>query len=118
VKSWQKHQIAGDSTYSSLHSLRFADFDLDGDMDIFTAEMHMSGYIKQVEPHKVTIFENVDIGTNSWHEHIIATTGSHNARVGDVNGDGYPDIIGSNWNNRLPDYPLQADMWLNKMGMK
>lgn len=118
VENWQKHEIAGDSTYSGLHSLRIADFDLDGDMDIFSAEMHMSGYIKQVEPHKVTIFENVDISTNSWQEHILATTGSHNARVGDVNGDGYPDIIGSNWNNRLENYPLKADVWINKIGKK
>lgn len=114
-QKWMKHKIAGDSTYSGLHSLRVADFDLDGDMDIFTAEMHMSGYIQQIPPHKVTVFENVDIKKNEWKEHIIAETGSHNAKVGDINSDGYPDMIGSNWNNRLECCPLRAEIWLNKM---
>jgi hypothetical protein len=116
AEKWLKHPIVTDSTYSGLHSLRIADFDLDGDMDIFTAEMAMSGYIKQVAPHKVTVFENVNITKNEWREHVIAETGSHSARVGDINGDGYPDIIGSNWNNRLECCPLRADVWINKIG--
>jgi hypothetical protein len=58
----------------------------------------------------------VDINKNQWQEHILAETGSHNARVGDINGDGLPDIIGSNWNSRLKDYPLKAEVWINRIG--
>lgn len=115
-KKWIKHQVAPAKSYSGLHSLRVADFDRDGDLDIFTAEMHTSGYIKQVPPHKVAVWENVDIEKNQWKEHVVAETGSHNARVGDINGDGYPDIIGSNWNNRIKEYPLRPDAWINRIG--
>ena len=113
-KKWIKHQIAPAQIYSGLHSLRLADFDGDGDMDIFTAEMSMSGYIKQVPPHKVAVFENIDIQKNEWREHIVSETGSHNAHVGDINGDGLPDIIGNNWNNRMKEYPLKAEVWINR----
>jgi hypothetical protein len=115
-QKWIKHQIAPAKSYSGLHSLRIADFDGDGDMDVFTAEMAMSGYIKQEPPHKVTVWENIDIKKNEWKEHIVAETGSHNARVGDIDGDGMPDIIGSNWNNRLKEYPLKAEIWINRIG--
>lgn len=72
--------------------------------------MHQSGYIKQGEPYKVTLFENVDIKSNKWEEHILAVAGSHNVRVGDVTADGYPDIIGSNWNHSL------TNRWLLRSG--
>ena len=114
---WIKHKIAA-TGYEGVHSLQVADFDRDGDLDVFCAEMHQSGYIKAQEPHKITVFENYDIKTNDWKEHIIATTGSHNARVGDINGDKYPDIVGSNWNNRLQEYPLKAEVWISKIGQK
>ncbi len=115
-KKWIKHQIVPAKAYSGLHSLRIADFDGDGDMDVFTAEMAMSGYIKQEPPHKVAVWENIDIRKNNWKEHVIAETGSHNARVGDINGDGLPDIIGSNWNNRVKECPLKAEIWINRFG--
>ena len=114
--SWLRHQIAPAQSYSGLHSLRIADFDGDSDMDVFTAEMAMSGYIRQEPPHKVAVWENVEIKKNEWREHILAETGSHNARVGDVNGDGLPDVIGSNWNNRLKECPMKAEIWVNRMG--
>jgi len=117
-KGWRKHQIAPAQSYSGLHSLRSADFDRDGDVDVFTAEMAMSGYIKQEPPHKVAIWENVDIQKNEWREHVLAETGSHNARVGDINGDGLPDIIGSNWNNRLRECPMKAEIWINRIGLR
>jgi hypothetical protein len=116
--TWLRHQIAPAKSYSGLHSLRIADFDGDGDMDIFTAEMAMSGYIAQEPPHKVAVWENVDIRKNQWREHILAQTGSHNARVGDINGDGLPDVIGSNWNNRLKECPMKAEVWINRIGQE
>jgi hypothetical protein len=55
----------------------------------------------------------VDIASNTWVEHVIAKTGSHNAKVGDLDGDGYPDIVGKNFQSSSVT-PLQVDIWLNK----
>jgi hypothetical protein len=46
---------------------------------------------------RVAVFENVEIQTNRWQQHIISSVGSHNAKVGDIDGDGDPDIAGKNY---------------------
>jgi len=86
---WIKHVISKD--YSGAHTLWLADFKGDGHLDVLTAEMHTRG------KHRVTVFENVDRTGQRWVEHIIATTGSHNAIAVDINGNGMPDIVGCNF---------------------
>ena len=100
-ESWEKHVISSD--YSHVHSLQLDDFNLDGDLDLLAAEMHHTE-----KQHRVTVFECLDIARNSWKETVVAGTGSHNARIGDVNGDGLPDIVGKNWGG-----DLKAEIWLN-----
>lgn len=103
--NWNKHVVV-DQGYQGVHSLSVNDFDLDGDMDIFAAEMHTGQ-----DPDKVAIFENLDATASSWKEHIISTSGSHNAKSIDLNSDGYPDIIGKNY--QKGETPLRIDAWLN-----
>lgn len=76
--------------------------DGDGNLDILTAEMHYKG------GHRVTIFENVGNGER-WMEHVIATTGSHDAIACDVNGDGMPDVVRCNFD--IKNNPLEV--WYN-----
>jgi hypothetical protein len=89
---WVEHSI--DATLSYLHSLAVADMDLDGYLDVITAEMHQSS-----DPDLVCVFLNQD-NSLTWTREIVATTGSHNAVVGDIGGDGDIDIVGSNWESR------------------
>lgn len=98
---WTRQMIAAD--YRLVHSLQLADFDLDGDRDLLAAEMHQT-----VGQHRVTVFECLDLSANTWKENIIAVSGSHNAKVGDLNGDGLPDIVGKNWGG-----DLKAEIWIN-----
>lgn len=97
---WLKHTITED--YIGVHSLWLADFNLDGSVDILVAEMHTKGR------HRVTVFENSD-GKGNWIEHVIATVGSHNALAVDLDGDGWKDIVGSNFADT--SNPLQ--IWYN-----
>jgi len=86
---WQRVAV-NRSSYRGVHSVQVADFDGDGKLDIFAAEMHTS------KKRRVAVFIQ---GANSreWKERIVAKTGSHNAKVADLNGDGVPDIAGKNF---------------------
>ena len=86
---WIEHTI--DTTLSYLHGIAVADLDLDGYLDVLTAEMHQSS-----DPDIVSIYRNG--GTSlSWTREVLATTGSHNMVVGDIGSDGDVDVLGANW---------------------
>lgn len=100
--------IAPDSGWKGLHSLQLADFGGDGDLDVFTAEMHGR------QQQRVAIYENVDGKGNSWLVHVLSKCGTHNAKVADLNGDGAPDIAGKNY-----DEDKRPRIWLNpNVGIK
>lgn len=104
---WGKKIVV--NNYSGVHSLQVGDFNRDGKPDIFAAEMHTHGR------HRVSIFESIDISKNLWAEHVIADTGSHKAKIGDLDGDGYPDIVGKNFEASSRS-ALRIDLWRNKIG--
>lgn len=101
--TWAEHRISNE-TLVGAHSLRVADFDLDGDVDVLVAEMHTS-------PRKrVMLFMN---NGDTWRNVTLASHGSHNMVVDDVDGDGDIDLVGKNyggperfveyWENRSAD---------------
>lgn len=103
--SWTKHDI-GNETFVGAHSLRAADYDMDGDMDVVLAEMDSS-------PQKrIVLLRNDDAGMR-WDSRALATHGSHNMVVGDIDADGDVDLVGKNyegagrfvefWENRSAD---------------
>ena len=100
--TWAKHVVV--SGWEGLHSCQLADFDKDGDLDIFTAQMH--GRAGQ----RVAIFESKDISANKWELHILSSVGSHNAKVGDLDGDGDLDIAGKNY-----EQDKRPRIWVNRV---
>jgi hypothetical protein len=79
------HILATDKSF--LHTIVAADFDNDGDLDIFAGQ--------NVGPS--FIFENTD-GRGTFVEHQVAADWrAHDARVADVDCDGDLDIAGAPW---------------------
>ncbi|MCP4203257.1 MAG: hypothetical protein GY769_15140 [bacterium] len=101
---WVEHPI--DPSVTFLHTFKTADMDHDGDLDLVTAEMHQSS-----DPDEVSIYFNESNGT-SWSQQVVAESGSHNVRVGDIGSDGDLDIFGANWNDGAPNSAV-IEMWEN-----
>ena len=97
---WKEHTIDGSIDFA--HSLAICDMDNDGNLDVVTAEMHQSSR------KRVIVYFNQGNAVE-WKRQVIATTGSHNLCVADIDGDGNPDIIGANWSG---DYQ-PVEMWRN-----
>ena len=99
--SWTEHRIEG-GKLTGAHTLEVADFDKDGDPDVFTGEMHTS-------PQKlVAVYEN--LGKDTWKQMILSANGTHNGRIGDIDGDGDIDLVGKNYEG-----PKVLEVWENKL---
>jgi hypothetical protein len=98
--SWSARGIAQDVPLA--HTLQIADMDDDGRPDIVVAQMHTSAQ------RRLMVFYNRENG-HRWDAQVIDTGGLHNSIVADVNGDGLPDIFGSNYSGNPP-----VRLWLNR----
>lgn len=87
------------------HSLKAADFDNDGNLDVLAAEMPN---IPGEAPHPVVIFINKG-NSLRWEQQTLADYGNYSAQIGDIDNDGDIDIIGLRNHNRAP-----IEMWRNK----
>lgn len=99
--AWRRHDLpAGDSAArGAYHSLAVADFDNDGDADVFTCEMEG---IAGDKPPRWFIWENTDGKGGRFVERVIldANLGGHEAIAADFDNDGDLDLIGKLWRPR------------------
>jgi len=99
--SWRLHELpAGDAaTRGAYHSLVVADFDGDGDTDVFSCEMEG---IPGDGPPRWFLWENLDGKGGEFVEHVIldAGLGGHVAVAADFDGDGDLDLVGKLWRPR------------------
>ncbi len=90
-----------------FHSLVVADFDLDGDPDVFSGGGPLSG-----TSHKCYLWLNTapkgkSPTTNHWKQYIVANKPCHEAVGADVDRDGDIDICAKPWSTGNEHYYLE-----------
>ena len=87
------------------HSITLVDFDGDGNLDIFTAEMQLG---KNPEPKTRILLGD---GEGNFKEMLVHSGfGLHESVLVDLNGDKLPDILGKPYTWQAP----RLDIWINK----
>lgn len=91
------------------HSLALADFDGDGNLDIFCAEMRLNGGNPDAK-----IYILPGDGAGGFRTTLVSRGfGNHESKLADLDGNGTLDILGKPYNWETP----RLDIWLN-MGPK
>ena len=86
------------------HSLQVADFDGDGHLDVYVAE---SDYGGNENPRHFVLENN---GDGTFEHHLVHEgTGTHEAKLADLTGDGTLDVVGKNDTD-----PGHVDLWYNE----
>lgn len=95
--SWTRTLIRLPGHNQDFHSICVADFDSDGDPDVFSG----GGPLTEGE-HRWFIWENADGRGRQWQEHVIATgRPTHESVCADVDQDGDVDILTKPWNGDI-----------------
>ena len=98
--NWYMHPIATE-TEQDMHSLCVADFDNDGDLDVFTGGGPMTSELYK----RSFIYENLEGKGEKWEPHeVLFKIENTDAVAADVDGDGDIDICSKTWKDDLVYY--------------
>jgi hypothetical protein len=101
---WAEH-IIEDKIECVTHALGVYDFNCDGNLDVFTAEMN-SGE----DPDEVRIYYNLGVSGDTWQKSVLDGNGSHMNQCFDFDRDGDIDILGGNHGGNTR---AMIELWIN-----
>ncbi len=97
-------------TVDNGHSLAVVDFDGDGHLDLFCAEMRLNGGNPESK-----IYLLLGDGRGNFRKTVVATGfDNHESKIADLDGNGTVDILGKPYNYQTP----ALDIWLNRGPLK
>ncbi len=101
--TWVAHKLLD---IHNGHSLDLVDFDGDGNLDIFLAEMRLNGGNPDAK-----IYILLGDGEGNFRTTIVERGfGNHESKIADLDGNGTLDILGKPYNWETP----RLDIWLNQ----
>jgi hypothetical protein len=108
TESWTGHDLLGFDVKHG-HSMDVADVNGDGRLDIFCAEMRK--WTREDDNPQAKMWLFLGDGKGGFTSTEIATGyGAHEARLGDIDGDGRLDVLVKPYNWDTP----RLDVWLNR----
>jgi len=88
------------------HSLDLVDFDKNGALDIFVAEMRLNSGNPDAKAYLL-----LNDGKGNFQTTVIAEgVGNHESKIADLDGNGTLDVLGKPYNWDTP----RLDVWLSK----
>jgi hypothetical protein len=106
--TWIPHRLI--DRIDNGHSLAVMDFNRDGHLDIFCAEMRLNGGNPQSKIHLL-----LGDSRGNFQATVVASGfDNHESRIADLDGDGTLDILGKPYNHETPN----LNVWLNPGGAK
>lgn len=109
TQPWKAHDLLGEDVFHT-HSLALVDFNGDGHLDIFAGEMRELQPAANQNPN-ATMWLFYGDGKGNFTKTVIQSgNGVHEAKIGDLDGDGRPDICAKPYCWQTP----RIDVWLNR----
>ncbi|MFZ4585171.1 MAG: FG-GAP-like repeat-containing protein [Acidimicrobiia bacterium] len=100
--TWAQHVV--DATMRDVHKVEVVDMNGSGTLDVVAAEQDQS------RTRRVIVFRND--GRGRFVSQVLGRNAGHNQAIGDVNGDGRPDVLNSA--HGFFGGPVRIELWCSQ----